>query len=58
LQSKITSLTRQKEEIEEVAAQHLIKFRKAQNEIREAEAKVDAAEQLANKLRAEKRNAL
>ncbi len=51
-------MTRQKEEIEEVAAQHLIKFRKAQNEIREAEAKVDAAEQLANKLRAEKRNAL
>ena len=58
LQSKIASLVRTKEEAEEIAASHLNKFRKAQNEIREAEARLDAAEQQANKLRAEKRNAL
>ena len=58
LQSKITSLTRQIEEAEEVAAQNLSKFRKAQADVKDAEERADAAEQLASKLRAERRNIL
>lgn len=55
LQSKIASLARQKEEAEEVANQNLLKFRKAQNDVREANDRADEAEKLASKLRSERR---
>lgn len=57
LNSKISSLVRQKEEAEDIASQNLTKFRKAQNEVKEANERADAAERLVNKLRAERKTA-
>jgi len=51
LQSKIASLTRQKEEAEEIANQNLLKFRKAQNDAREANDRADEAEKISIKIK-------
>merc|ERR1711874_302887 len=49
LQQKIKTYKRQIEEAEEIAALNLAKFRKAQQELEEAESRAECAEQMANK---------
>ncbi|XP_052864969.1 myosin heavy chain, muscle isoform X6 [Anopheles cruzii] len=51
LQQKIKTYKRQIEEAEEIAALNLAKFRKAQQELEEAEERADIAEQAATKFR-------
>ncbi|XP_038110370.1 myosin heavy chain, muscle isoform X13 [Culex quinquefasciatus] len=51
LQQKIKTYKRQIEEAEEIAALNLAKFRKAQQELEEAEERADIAEQTATKFR-------
>ncbi|XP_065090269.1 myosin heavy chain, muscle isoform X30 [Ochlerotatus camptorhynchus] len=51
LQQKIKTYKRQIEEAEEIAALNLAKFRKAQQELEEAEERADIAEQSATKFR-------
>ncbi|XP_055702074.1 myosin heavy chain, muscle isoform X31 [Phlebotomus papatasi] len=51
LQQKIKTYKRQIEEAEEIAALNLAKFRKAQQELEEAEERADLAEQAINKFR-------
>ncbi|XP_014282750.1 myosin heavy chain, muscle isoform X1 [Halyomorpha halys] len=51
LQQKIKTYKRQIEEAEEIAALNLAKFRKAQQELEEAEERADLAEQAVTKLR-------
>lgn len=51
LQQKIKTYKRQIEEAEEIAALNLAKFRKAQQELEEAEERADLAEQAVGKLR-------
>ncbi|XP_065091225.1 myosin heavy chain, muscle-like [Ochlerotatus camptorhynchus] len=51
LQQKIKTYKRQIEEAEEIAALNLAKFRKAQQELEEAEERADLAEQAATKFR-------
>lgn len=51
LQNQIKSYKRQIEEAEEIAALNLAKFRKAQQELEEAEERADFAEQAFNKYR-------
>jgi len=52
LQNKIKTFKRQIEEAEEIAALNLAKFRKAQQELEEAEERADLAEQALTKVRA------
>jgi chromosome segregation ATPase len=52
LQQKIKTYKRQIEEAEEIAALNLAKFRKAQQELEEAEERSDLAEQALSKIRA------
>jgi len=52
LQQKIKTYKRQIEEAEEIAALNLAKFRKAQQELEEAEERSDLAEQALSKMRA------
>jgi len=51
LQQKIKTYKRQIEEAEEIAALNLAKYRKAQQELEEAEERTDMAEQALNKVR-------
>lgn len=51
LQQKIKTYKRQIEEAEEIAALNLAKFRKAQQELEEAEERADLAEQAITKFR-------
>ncbi|XP_026681681.1 myosin heavy chain, muscle-like [Diaphorina citri] len=51
LQQKIKTYKRQIEEAEEIAALNLAKFRKAQQELEEAEERADLAEQAVSKIR-------
>lgn len=51
LQQKIKTYKRQIEEAEEIAALNLAKFRKAQQELEEAEERADLAEQAVSKFR-------
>jgi len=51
LQQKIKTYKRQIEEAEEIAALNLAKFRKAQQELEEAESRAECAEQMATKAR-------
>ncbi|XP_034474518.1 myosin heavy chain, muscle isoform X21 [Drosophila innubila] len=55
LQQKIKTYKRQIEEAEEIAALNLAKFRKAQQELEEAEERADLAEQAISKFRAKGR---
>ncbi|XP_026481147.1 myosin heavy chain, muscle-like isoform X21 [Ctenocephalides felis] len=55
LQQKIKTYKRQIEEAEEIAALNLAKFRKAQQELEEAEERADLAEQAVSKFRAKGR---
>ncbi|KAK2711652.1 hypothetical protein QYM36_012690 [Artemia franciscana] len=55
LQQKIKTYKRQIEEAEEIAALNLAKFRKAQQELEEAEERADIAEQTVSKVRAKGR---
>lgn len=55
LQQKIKTYKRQIEEAEEIAALNLAKFRKAQQELEEAEERADMAEQAISKFRAKGR---
>lgn len=55
LQQKIKTYKRQIEEAEEIAALNLAKFRKAQQELEEAEERADLAEQAMSKFRAKGR---
>jgi lipid II:glycine glycyltransferase (peptidoglycan interpeptide bridge formation enzyme) len=55
LQQKIKTYKRQIEEAEEIAALNLAKFRKAQQELEEAEERADLAEQAIAKFRAKGR---
>jgi myosin heavy chain 6/7 len=55
LQQKIKTYKRQIEEAEEIAALNLAKFRKAQQELEEAEERSDLAEQALSKVRAKGR---
>jgi len=52
LQQKIKTYKRQIEEAEEIAALNLAKFRKAQQELEEADERADLADQAVSKLRA------
>nr|CAI5816989.1 unnamed protein product [Callosobruchus analis] len=56
LQQKIKTYKRQIEEAEEIAALNLAKFRKAQQELEEAEERADLAEQAIAKFRAKGRS--
>ena len=56
LQQKIKTYKRQIEEAEEIAALNLAKFRKAQQELEEAEERSDLADQAVAKLRAKGRS--
>lgn len=56
LESKITALTRQKEEADASAASHLAKVSKAHADLKEANARADAAETLASEIRAQRRH--
>jgi len=55
LQQKIKTYKRQIEEAEEIAALNLAKFRKAQQELEEADERADLADQAVAKLRAKGR---
>lgn len=55
LQQKIKTYKRQIEEAEEIAALNLAKFRKAQQELEEAEERADLAEQAIAKFRSKGR---
>ena len=55
LQQKIKTYKRQIEEAEEIAALNLAKFRKAQQELEEAEERSELADQAVAKLRAKGR---
>ncbi|XP_003747771.1 myosin heavy chain, muscle [Galendromus occidentalis] len=57
LQQKIKTYKRQIEEAEEIAALNLAKFRKAQQELEDADERADLAEQSLAKLRAKNRSA-
>ncbi|XP_023210290.1 myosin heavy chain, muscle-like isoform X18 [Centruroides sculpturatus] len=56
LQQKIKTYKRQIEEAEEIAALNLAKFRKAQQELEDAEERADLAENAVSKLRARNRS--
>jgi len=56
LQQKITTYKRQIEEAEEIAAMNLAKFRKAQQELEDADERASMAEQSLAKLRARNRS--
>ncbi|XP_051835143.1 myosin-7B [Antechinus flavipes] len=58
LQSKVKSYKRQFEEAEQQANSNLVKYRKAQHELDDAEERADIAETQVNKLRARTRDAL
>merc|ERR1719452_207709 len=49
LQQKVKTYKRQIEEAEEIGALNLVKFRKTQSELEEAESRVEVAEQMAAK---------
>ncbi len=55
--NKISSLIRQKEEADEIAAQNLSKFRKAQIEVKDANDRADEAEHFAYSLKNARRAA-
>jgi len=55
LQQKIKTYKRQIEEAEEIAALNLAKFRKAQQELEEADERAELADQAVSKLRAKGR---
>lgn len=56
LQLKVKSYKKAAEEAEEQANNNLVKFRKVQHELDEAEERADMAESQVNKLRAKSRN--
>ena len=55
LESKVNYLLRQKEDVDASSAQYLAKLQKAQAELKEANARSNAAEALATEIRAERR---
>lgn len=55
LESKINALLRQKEEVDAASNNYLAKLQKAQAEVKEANARANAAETLAQEIRAERR---
>ncbi|KAK6169002.1 hypothetical protein SNE40_020136 [Patella caerulea] len=58
LQDKTKTYKKQIEEVEEIAAINLAKFRKIQSELEDAEERADAAESVSNKLRAKSRSSV
>jgi len=56
LNSRVIVLVREKEEAEDLATRNLTQFRKAQNELKEANDRADEAERIANRLRSERRS--